>query len=497
MEGQFETDNQYLRRHALAAIAKANLWDFLQRDANILGAGIGHRTVGGESTDEPALVVYVARKVPAMYLPLSRQIPRRVYVGPNPVEVDVLETGPAYFCAAPDRHIPSGVSCGPEADATDTGTLGCLVMDNADSADQSLYILSCCHVLAPAGAKIGDAIVQPGGGLAADIIATLSDWVPLNATGNTVDCAIAKVGNPNDVDNRMADPRMDVAGKGHPAVGLVVASLPAVQGGGSLICPISTVLEQLKVVFPAKDGSKTTIADTTIEVSKDLLPMNVEMVGASSHYMSSTAEAIDVDFSIHQMKFTGLIMTKLNAVWGDSGSLVCKGGSGGSRDNGGCGFGNFVGTDVSLDALLAKDFLDRRLRATRVGKFAVDLYFRNESAFAARARDVTLKPQDQTYIRDLYYRYIDSIRMALVASGRSEFQITGEHLEMAQQLLRRAKKYLRAEEKQAAAELLELASAFDGRTVSEILDLFDNEEVVVRVQEIVSHVPFLRRSDEK
>lgn len=95
------------------------------------------------------------------------------------------------------RPAPNGVSIG-HPDIT-AGTLGCLVSKGGNT-----YILSNNHVMANENlASIGDDIYQPGpfdGGTAADVIGTLTDFVPMtfDGTGNTVDAAIALV-NASDV----------------------------------------------------------------------------------------------------------------------------------------------------------------------------------------------------------------------------------------------------------------------------------------------------------
>src|SRR3712207_3053067 len=99
----------------------------LARDPNVVGTAIGRRIVAGQITDTPAMVVYVMKKVSTPYLPPSRLIPRRIYVGRDYLEVDVVETGPFYPLSftTHDRPAESGISIGHTA--VSAGTLGCLV----------------------------------------------------------------------------------------------------------------------------------------------------------------------------------------------------------------------------------------------------------------------------------------------------------------------------------------------------------------------------------
>src|ERR1035437_1989008 len=96
MEQRNTTDERFVRGRHLASVAKGNQWGAFRRDPNIIGAAFGRRIVSGAFTDETALVVYVSRKIPGVFLPPSRLLPRRIYIGSDPIEVDVFETGPIY-----------------------------------------------------------------------------------------------------------------------------------------------------------------------------------------------------------------------------------------------------------------------------------------------------------------------------------------------------------------------------------------------------------------
>lgn len=63
--------------------------DTLMSMPNVIGLGIGYRKVGGQMTDEIALIVMVEKKLPASQL-------RRADIIPNEIEgvpVDVQEVG--------------------------------------------------------------------------------------------------------------------------------------------------------------------------------------------------------------------------------------------------------------------------------------------------------------------------------------------------------------------------------------------------------------------
>jgi hypothetical protein len=60
--------------------------------ANVVGVGIGYRTLQGVRTDDPALVVMVSRKLPPEMLPPEERIPTEL----DGVPVDVQEVGKIY-----------------------------------------------------------------------------------------------------------------------------------------------------------------------------------------------------------------------------------------------------------------------------------------------------------------------------------------------------------------------------------------------------------------
>jgi hypothetical protein len=171
---------------ALAAESGTDRYGF----ENIVGVGIGEKTVDGEFTGERCVTVYVVAKVPRDALDAAAAVPPEV----NDVRTDVVATGELHALPHRGRYrpAPGGVSVGHFR--ITAGTLGCLVRRG-----RALYILSNNHVLAASNAgRLGDAIVQPGpadgGRVPADLIARLAQFVPINFGGppNQVDCGIAQ-----------------------------------------------------------------------------------------------------------------------------------------------------------------------------------------------------------------------------------------------------------------------------------------------------------------
>lgn len=165
---------------------RQNLSYLLSR-RNVVACGVGFKETERGITDEPCVVVSVTRKMPEAQLSPADIVPKKL----GEVKTDVKETGVIRALQGHTdrwRPAPGGVSIG-HIDIT-AGTLGCLV-----TRDNQLFILSNNHVLANSNAaQRGDSIIQPGrydGGTAADQIATLEDFVPLNFGTSPATCSTA------------------------------------------------------------------------------------------------------------------------------------------------------------------------------------------------------------------------------------------------------------------------------------------------------------------
>src|SRR6266581_4770189 len=126
---------------------------------NVVGVGIGHRTVRGFPTEEIALKVYVRQKIHPLLVRDGQVVPDEV----EGVPTDVEEAGefsiwrpipPIYQRKV--RPAMGGLSIGHYA--VTAGTLACLVKDAGET-----FILSNNHVLANENRGVeGDPILQPG-----------------------------------------------------------------------------------------------------------------------------------------------------------------------------------------------------------------------------------------------------------------------------------------------------------------------------------------------
>jgi hypothetical protein len=112
---------------------------------NVTGVGIGYKRVGGEETDELAVVVSVERKLSRDELDSAAAVPERLESAAGEVVTDVIQVGPM-VARARQRPIFAGSEIGgglPPRDFTRfSGTLGGFVADG-----RTVYLLSNNHVL--------------------------------------------------------------------------------------------------------------------------------------------------------------------------------------------------------------------------------------------------------------------------------------------------------------------------------------------------------------
>ncbi len=161
--------------------AKDKFERLLMEKAHVVGVGIGKKIVAGEETEEPAVIVFVEKKLPELQLRKKDVIPKTL----DEVKTDVIETGRLKAQAAMAggrsrtdrwRPAPGGVSVGHVR--ITAGTLGGVVRH-----EDRQVVLSNNHVLAASnGARIGDPILQPGpadSGTRDDAIATLERFVEI------------------------------------------------------------------------------------------------------------------------------------------------------------------------------------------------------------------------------------------------------------------------------------------------------------------------------
>ncbi|MGB9802910.1 hypothetical protein [Desulfofundulus sp.] len=169
--------------------------DKLLQLPNVTGIGVGLKQVSGETTNRPALIIFVKKKVPAGGLVRAQQVPSHI----DGLPTDVIEIGEVRLLSlrtGRERPAQPGMSIGHYR--ISAGTFGAVVKDRATGEP---LILSNNHILANATdgkdgrAAIGDPILQPGpydGGQARDRIGTLLRFSPLLRSVQETECPVAE-----------------------------------------------------------------------------------------------------------------------------------------------------------------------------------------------------------------------------------------------------------------------------------------------------------------
>lgn len=171
--------------------------------SHVHAVGIGGKNGG----DEPAVVVYVTRKLPEGEIPPDEMVPKTV----NGVVTDVVESPMPQLAACTDnrrtrtRPLVGGISVGRSGGPS--GTLGGFVRSTrpGDPAD-ALYVLSNSHVLFSGSGRIaGVRIVQPAAGDGADDRIALLERATTLQPGKvlTADAAIARLDAPAGIVNEI------------------------------------------------------------------------------------------------------------------------------------------------------------------------------------------------------------------------------------------------------------------------------------------------------
>lgn len=344
--------------HEEMKLAKTRLYEQHRDDPNFTGCGIGFRRRNGKVTDELVVIAMVVDKLPAGAVSQRRLLPATVSGNTGTYGVDVVQVGPIYAGAGPrpagaQGSLPTGGIGGPITepfgvplqgcsvsnedpaqypDNTAHGTFGCLVEDKAAGV---IGMLSTNSVLSALGGllALSDPIVNPATVDNGEInipFATLYSSVQLQESPivNQVDVAMAKLDNQNSYTQDVAGGLMAPISSTHQAVGIALAWD---MQGDCFLSRMDLALQQLNCNLMAGVD-----AVATPEVG-----VNIEKVGRTSGYTSSTIDAIDVQVLVHytadtqhfpnavdHYEFEELIWSQYLFVDGDRGSVACVGGDG-------------------------------------------------------------------------------------------------------------------------------------------------------------------------
>ena len=184
---------------------------YLMNLKNVNGLGLGYRYVNNSKTSELCLNVLVENKMDMKYLSRNNIIPS-YYMG---LKTDVIMFKRPKICgeALSNKIRPVeggyGISCN-----NISGTIGCIVTKQIGKRTL-YYILSNNHVIAGKNkTPLGSIVIQPsiknGGDLKLDKVAILNNFIPIRFKTeketpiNYVDCAIARLFNPETISDRIA-----------------------------------------------------------------------------------------------------------------------------------------------------------------------------------------------------------------------------------------------------------------------------------------------------
>ncbi len=296
------------------------------KKANVVGVGLGYRIKSDQQTREPAMQVFVTRKVPRVDLPSSDLVPRSIQGS----IVDVVEIGEVKLLSEIEdedgsvrpanrlarlRPAPGGVSVGHRR--VTAGTLGVAVVD---SISKTRLMLSNNHVLANSTtgedgrAAVGDPVLQPGsfdgGKYPEDVLGELERFIPLYRTQGHSECQVANYWE--GLANRMLSiffPRYSVW-------------LQRKDGRGNLV--------DAAVARPLKEED---LLDQVLDIgtisgqSSIALGQEVRFSGRTSGYGEGRVIATDVSLYVQitpfeQAFFTDQVIISAISQPGDSGSLV-------------------------------------------------------------------------------------------------------------------------------------------------------------------------------
>lgn len=283
----------------MLTILHRNREDLLHRP-NVVGCGVGWKQRKGVVTREPALCVYVERKLPPEQLSAKALVPKRV----GAAVTDVIEVGRMRTMSLRTRRLrpaPGGVSIGHYQ--VTAGTLGAVVQDRKS---RQWLALSNNHVLANGSdgrdgrAQVGDPILQPGshdgGKLERDRFGRLIRFVPLQrraSRGPLWPCLLTRLGGRS---------------SGPSAVNRVDAAL-AQPEDRSYLSPEIMGVGRLEGITPAEPGMRVVKSGRTTGVTHG----EIQSVHVTMMVYLHDAEPI---------WFEEQILTTPMVEGGDSGSLL-------------------------------------------------------------------------------------------------------------------------------------------------------------------------------
>lgn len=468
------------------------IWARHGKEPNFTGCGIGYRRRGGVVTDEPVVIAMVVDKLPAGALSSRRLIPSSVTVDGTSYGVDVVEAGPVYASGSATSRSPHdiawetsitdpfrpmvpgcsignsdilaygqtpGQATGPLQSPAPAGTLGCF----AQGPSGQVYVVSAGHIMAGGfnnnwdtntGNRPGS-VVQPTTDLGnivqpalADQSGTGSTYTAPVATAdyvssldttpgslvNTVDCGTAVLKDASNSSTSVAQGLMQPISATHPAVGMCIASDGE---GNSFLTRMDSTMQTLGMPFLGAQSD-------TDWVQAPVVGTNIEKVGRTSAYTSSTVDATDAIVTVNYVDnvvgakvpvtLSGMIWSQYLSLGGDSGAVACAGGDGHTYvlpPNALCGLMTSVQSYYALPANPADNNLTNKLQSkmltqTITGNLLIGLVYLNQQTIIDRLNTMTGPDHNQTTAQAFFQQIYDTYRPVLISmlTSPSTFTLT-------------------------------------------------------------------------
>jgi len=337
-----------------------------------------------------------------------------------------------------------------------------------------------------------------------NLIARLTRWVDIdfdpNAT-NHVDAAIAAVTNDCQVVDDMKG-RMTRPTSAQPAVGLLFAGGPF----NTLVCPINAVVSQLGVEMTA--GATARYQVTPADAMAPGLA--VQKTGRTTEYTTGRIIAIDgranIIYDQGDAYFEDCILTTVMDMGGDSGSVVCRGGSGAVSPFLllPCPFlsvmQDLTGVPFTQEWMSITYARDKYLATTLVGRWLIDTLYLNEKTAMTRAGDVRphVVDDDRAFAQALYSQYGGDMKLAMMDPDRTDIRISEQFLANAEESLARARKHMLPEEADASAQTIALVRQHGivGRNGRELVTMLDDPELLRKLKEIAARSGSVKDPDD-
>jgi hypothetical protein len=382
--------------------AKSGLLDALREHPDVTSVGYGFRRRRGKVTDEPVVVVSVAKKRRPGYVSTRRLLPTVARAEDRAYGIDVIQAGRFTFdepqtataLAPGDRMRPPLQGCLIGNPSVGTGgTFGCLVIDKTDN---KVCVLTTGRGMGGGkGAHVGDSIAQPYKSTdPADQIGTLKRYISLVGADdpsvlNRVDAALVELNPDIGYSNRIAWGRMGdkPISPQHQIVGMI---LTTASDGSALYMRIERVLEALNVKLlncPNEDSIGFSDFDD-----------NVEKVAPISGYTSRPIVAMGVTPVIwggYRYYFDDLVQVDMGfaSPGVDTGATVLLGGdgkTGGPTIPGECQLMAMVqglyDLPLTQDQAVADKARDGFLSSSKVGRLLIRATYANLDLITERAK---------------------------------------------------------------------------------------------------------------